>query len=159
MPGAEVKDSLIGSRSTVYVPAVFRLEPDQAILIEWDVPVSAYWSFQLGDVWSRPLDYLHHQTDLNLNRATVDADGKVRVVVSLSDPGYANWLDPCGRREGTIVMRNYRSPADTTVPDLRVVPLAELANLLPADTARCTPEQRADALARRRKEAALLAAQ
>ncbi len=159
MPGAEVKDSLIGSRSTVYVPAAFRIEPDEALLIEWDVPVSAYWSFQVGDVWSRPLDYLNHQTDLNMNRASVDADGKVRIVVSLSDPGVPNWLDTCGRREGTVVMRNYRSPADTTVPDLRVVKTVDLPNLLPADHPRCTPEQRAAAIERRRTEAARLVAQ
>ena len=159
MPGAEVKDSLIGSRSTVYVPAAFRIEPDEAIVITWDVPQSAYWSFQLGDVWSRPLDYLNHQTDLNMNRAVPDADGKVRVVVSLDDPGVPNWLDPCGRREGTIVMRNYRAAGDTTVPDLRVVKAADVRGLLHPDTPACSAKQRAQALARRRTDAAALVAQ
>jgi hypothetical protein len=159
MPGAEVKDSLIGSRSTVYVPAVFQIGADEAVVVEWDVPESAYWSFQVGDIWSRPLDYLHHQTDLNMERATIDPDGKVRIVVALTDPGVPNWIDPCGRTEGTLVMRNYRAATDTTVPDLRVVPLADLASALHPETARCTPEQRTEALARRRRGAARLVAQ
>lgn len=159
MPGTEVKDSLIGSRSVVYVPAVFKLAAGEAAVVEWDVPDSAYWSFQLADVWSRPLDYLHHQTDLNLNRAAIDPDGKVRIVVSLTDPGVANWLDPCGRTEGTLVMRNYRSAAATTVPELRVVQLADLAKHLHPDTPAFTAEQRSEALARRRVGAAALQAQ
>jgi hypothetical protein len=159
MPGAEVKDSLIGSRSTVYVPAVFQIGADEAVVVEWNVPESAYWSFQVGDIWSRPLDYLHHQTDLNMERAVVDPDGKVRIVLALTDPGVPNWLDPCGRTEGTLVMRNYRAVADTTAPDLRVVPLADLPAALHPETPRCSPEQRAEALARRRRGAARLVAQ
>jgi hypothetical protein len=159
MPGAEVKDSLIGSRSTVYVPAVFQIGADEAVVVEWNVPASAYWSFQVGDIWSRPLDYLHHQTDLNMERAVVDPDGKVRIVLALTDPGVPNWLDPCGRTEGTLVMRNYRAVADTTAPDLRVVPLADLPAALHPETPRCSPEQRAEALARRRRGAARLVAQ
>lgn len=56
MPGADVAASLIGSRSTTYVPGVYEIAPGEALIVEWKVPDSSYWSFQLGDMWSRPLD-------------------------------------------------------------------------------------------------------
>jgi hypothetical protein len=150
MPGAEVATSLVGSPSTTYVPAVFSIAEDEALVAEWDPPTSAYWSFQVGDVWSRPLDVTHHQTDLNMVRAAIDPDGRVRVVLCLTDPGYANWLDPCGHRTGTLVVRNYRARDDTVPPTLRVVPLADLAAALPEGAARRTPEERRRDLEHRR---------
>jgi hypothetical protein len=150
MPGAEVATELIGSRSTTYCPGVFEIAADEALVVEWDVPDSAYWGFQLGDVWSRPLDFIHHQTDLNMQRATIDSDGKLRAVVCLDDPGIPNWLDPCGNLEGTLVTRNYRCVSETVPPRLTKVKLSELPDFLPAETARVTPEERAKALAYRR---------
>jgi hypothetical protein len=150
MPGQEVATSLVGSPSTTYVPAVFQIAEDEAVLVEWDPPKSAYWSFQVGDVWSRSLDFTHRQTDLNMVRAAVDPDGRVRVVLCLTDPGYANWLDPCGHRTGTLVVRNYRAPDDTVAPTMRVVRLADLPAQLPAGAARRTDEERRRDLAHRR---------
>ncbi len=150
MPGAEVADDLIGSRSTTYVPGVFRLAPEQALVIDWEPPTSAYWSVQLGDVWSRPLDYLHHQTDLNDTRAGLDADGRFRAVISVADPGVPNWLDPCGNTEGTMVVRDYRAQNVTQRPDITVVPLAELRSVISADTPIVTLDDRRAALERRR---------
>lgn len=150
MPGADVATSLIGSRSTTYCPAVFEIKADEAVIVEWDAPDSAYWSFQVGGVWSQPLDFIHHQTDVNMQRATIDADGKVRVVLSLEDPGVTNWLDPCGNLEGTLVTRNYRCVSETVPPEITVVKVSELKDKLPADTTRITPEERAKSLAYRR---------
>jgi hypothetical protein len=150
MPGADVATSLIGSRSTTYCSAVFDIAADEALIIEWDPPEAAYWGFQVGDVWSRPLDFIHHQTDLNMERATIDADGKVRAVLCLEDPGIPNWLDPVGNLEGTLVARNYRAVSDTVPPVLTVVKAADLHDLLPSDTPRITPEERAKGLAHRR---------
>ncbi len=150
MPGAEVADDLIGSRSTTYVPGVFRIAPDEALVIDWEPPRSAYWSVQLGDVWSRPLDYLHHQTDVNDARAVLDADGRFRAVISVADPGVPNWLDPCGNTEGTMVVRDYRAQNVTQRPNLTLVPRAELRSVLPADTPGITPDARRATLERRR---------
>jgi hypothetical protein len=149
-PGADVATSLIGSRSTTYCSAVFDIAADDALIVEWDPPKAAYWGFQVGDVWSRPLDFIHHQTDLNMERATIDADGKVRAVLCLEDPGIPNWLDPCGKRQGTLVARNYRAVEATVPPVLTVVKFADLHDRLPSDTPRITPGERAQALAHRR---------
>ncbi|MGX4688083.1 DUF1214 domain-containing protein [Streptomyces sp. JNUCC 63] len=150
MPGADVATSLIGSRSTTYVPGVYEIAPDEALIVEWEVPDSSYWSFQLGDVWSRPLDYINRQVDLNMTRAALDSDGKVRAVIALEDPGLANWLDPQGNTEGTIVTRNYRSKHATKPPVMKRVKVAELMDHLPKDTMVVTPEDRRKALEYRR---------
>ncbi|HEX5806481.1 MAG TPA: DUF1214 domain-containing protein [Macromonas sp.] len=149
LPGTTT--SQVGSPSNNTAMAIFSLQPDEALILELDeVPSGDYWSFQLGDVWSRSLDHSNRMCTLNDREVSVDADGKVRVVVSLQDPGLQNWMDPCGRVEGTVVFRNYRSSA-APVPASRLVKFADLARELPADTRRVTPAERQQAMALRRQ--------
>jgi len=147
LPGTAV--SQVGSPTSNYAMAVFELQADEALLIEMDqVPDGAYWSFQLGDVWSRSLDFSSRQSSLNCLEALPDNDGRLRIVLSQRDPGIANWLDPCGRVEGTIAFRNYRA-LTAPVPASRKVRFADLDALLPKDTRRVTPAERKRAMARR----------
>lgn len=149
LPGTTT--SQVGSPTSNYAMAVFELASDEALLIELDrQPDGVYWSFQLGDVWSRSLNFSSRHSSLNNREVVVDADGAVRVVVAHRDPGVHNWLDPCGREEGTVVFRNYRA-SGAPVPVSRVVKLAELGALLPADTQRISPAERQAALERRRR--------
>jgi hypothetical protein len=131
--------------------AIFELAQDEALLMELDeVPNGAYWSFQLGDVWSRSLDFANRMSSLNDREIHVDDDGKVRVVVARQDPGIANWLDACGRVEGTVVFRNYRSTS-APVPASRLVKLTELNTMLPRTTRRVSPEERRRIIQQRRR--------
>lgn len=149
LPGTAT--SQVGSPTSNYAMAVFELAADEALLIELDrEPDGVYWSFQLGDVWSRSLNFSSRHSSLNNRETAVDADGAVRVVVSQHDPGVHNWLDPCGRVEGTVVFRNYRA-LGAPVPASRVVKLAELDALLPEDTRRVTLAERGAALEYRRR--------
>jgi hypothetical protein len=142
--------SQVGSPSNNTAMAIFELRQDEALIVELDeVPNGAYWSFQLGDVWSRSLDFMNRQSTLNDREIVVDADGRIRCVISSKDPGIANWLDPCGRIEGTVVFRNYRA-SSAPVPASSKVKFAELNSLLPAGTAHVTPAQRTAAMVRRR---------
>jgi hypothetical protein len=150
MPGTEIDTELAGSPSSDYANAVFDIEPGQALIVEVDVPEeSAFWSVQLYDVWLKPLDFVHHQTHLNMHRMHVDADGKARAIVCQVDPGVPNWLDTAGVDEGLVVFRNYRARSRLE-PALRVVDLAELRDHLPVDTPVVTPDQRALDLDHRR---------
>lgn len=149
-PGEQL-GNYAGSASCNYAFMAYELQPDEAIIVEMEPPAaSAYWSFQLVDVWNKSLDFMHRQTDINMKRATIDADGRMRAVICFEDPGIANWLDPMGRAQGICALRNYRSATFTT-PSARVVKFAELMQHLPSDTRRVTPEQRRDAIAARRK--------
>jgi len=147
----ETIPEIAGNPVTYYGWGVLRIGPDDAVIVEQEMPESAYWSFQLGDVWSRPVDPVHHQSDVNRGRVVVDADGWARAVVSRRDPGVPNWLDPAGRSEVVIVTRNYRETSKVAPPVARVVPFAELRDHLPAGTPTVTAEQRARDLAYRRR--------
>lgn len=140
-----------GSATCNYAFLVYELEPDEALIIEMDVPKnSAFWSFQLFDVWSKSLDFMHAQTDINMQRAAIDADGRVRAVISLVDPGVSNWLDSSGQTQGFCVMRNYL--ADTLPePGLKRIKLKDLRDHLPLATSVMDLEQRQAALQYRRR--------
>jgi hypothetical protein len=143
--------SQVGSPSSNYAMAVFELQEDEALIIEMDQrPDGAYWSFQLGDVWSRSLNFATRQSTLNDAEAVADGDGRLRIVVSHKDPGIANWLDCCGRVEGTVVFRNYRAKT-APVPASRRVKFAELAASLPGDSRRITPAERKRVLQHRHR--------
>jgi len=80
----------------------------------------------------------------------VDADGVFRAVVAHLDPGVANWLDPVGHREGSMIYRWNMADA-TPVPKVRRVALSDLAAALPADTPRIDAATRACTIEVRRE--------
>jgi hypothetical protein len=80
---------------------------------------------------------------------TFDRDGKARIVISAEDPGTANWLDTVGNPKGVALMRWYFTDSYPT-PAARLVSVADLRALLPADTAWVTPEERRRAVDERR---------
>jgi len=143
--------STVGSPSSNYAMAIYDLAEDEALIVELDqLPDGAYWSFQLGDVWSRSLNYMYRQTSISGHHAAVDGDGGFRAVVAHRDPGVKNWLDTTGRRQGTVVFRNYRATR-APVPNSRKVKLADVRDHLPPDTAPFSPEERAAALKARHR--------
>ncbi|MCY4426814.1 MAG: DUF1214 domain-containing protein [Halieaceae bacterium] len=150
--GAELVD-LLGSASPSYGLGVFELARDEALIIESDVPDSAYWSYQLGDIWSKSLDFTHKQTDINTDHAAIDSDGKFRAVVAQRDPGVANWLDPVGRTEFIVVFRNYREIGEERIsaPTIKRVKFSEIRDHLPTDTTEISTEERANKLEKRRR--------
>lgn len=137
-PGALVKQT--------YWPACFRFEPDEALVIETEVPEKApYWNIQLNDPYFNALEYVYRQSSTNGHYATLGADGKFRAVIALEDPGVPNWLDPAGYTEGGIYGRWYDCDSEP-VPSLTRVKLADLRRYLPADTPVVTPQARAEEL-------------
>jgi hypothetical protein len=146
VPGKTIATDFIGSPSTDYFFGVFEIAADEALIIECEKPQAGYWSMQVMDVWCKPYDFVHRQTDVNMSRIFIDRDGRCRYVVSVTDPGFANWLDPAGRREGIITGRNYHSKSVPASPTTKRVELADLRKHLPADTSYVTPQQRSAAL-------------
>ena len=140
-PGALVKQT--------YWPACFQLEPDEALIIETDIPQHApYWNIQLNDPYFNAIEYVYRLSSTNGAMAKLSSAGKYRGVIALTDPGVPNWLDPAGYTEGGIYGRWYECDSEP-VPTIKRVKLTELRDHLPADTPVVTPEQRADELARR----------
>lgn len=131
-----------------YICACWNLAPDEALLIECEVPAARYWSLQLMSPFWDTLDFTHHQSGLNGHQAGLDADGRLRFVIAHSDPGIANWLDPVGLTQGQCLFRWYDGDA-LELPEVRVVKLADLSAQLPAETPRLTSDERSASLAAR----------
>jgi hypothetical protein len=87
------------------------------------------------------MDYLYRPVSYTPSRATVDGDGKVRFILSHDDPGYHNWLDTQGFERGNLSYRNLLSDQSTRF-GTRLVKRSSLAEALPADTVKVSPEQR-----------------
>jgi hypothetical protein len=131
-----------------YGKSSFDLGPDEAMVMEFKPPECQYWGFQLmNDLWET-LAFDMHQSSLNGHQAQLDPDGVMRAVISVTDPGVPNWLDPVGNSKGLICARVLRPK---TVPEvsLRKVKLAELREHLHPDTPHVSPEQRSESLRRR----------
>jgi hypothetical protein len=112
----------------------YDLTDDQAIVITVPRGDAPYLGFQLGTVWYTSLDYIDHQTSLNGAQAQVDPDGMVRIVVAEQDPGVANWVERLGHDRGYLQFRWQRLSRELTEddgPTMQVVPMAEVASLLP----------------------------
>ncbi|MDY0005934.1 MAG: hypothetical protein RBS22_03850, partial [Spongiibacteraceae bacterium] len=139
--------------SALYLPTVYEIGSDEALIIELTIGDARYWSAQLGDVWLQATDWIYRQSSLNGHYARPDNDGKIRLVLSAEDPGVANWLDVGPHLKGVVVVRAYFVKAFAP-PATRRVPLSELHRHLPEDTVTVTAEARAHAL-RERSRAAL----
>lgn len=138
MQGALVKQT--------YWPANFQFDPDEALIIETEIPSRApYWNIQLNDPLFNALDYVYRLSSTNGAMARLSSDGKFRGVISLEDPGVPNWLDPAGYTEGGIYGRWYDCDSEPT-PTIKRVKLSTLRDHLPQDTPVVTPEERAEEL-------------
>lgn len=146
-PGA--RTDLGGAEENVTVWGSWELGEDQALVVELEPPEALYWSIALGNHWWESIDYVNHQSSLNGHQARLDADGTFRAVVAREDPGVANWLDTAGQHQGPMIMRYVRAAA-APVPKTTLVPMRDLSDALPPDTARCDPETRARTVAARR---------
>jgi len=127
----------------------WKLGSDDALIIEVTPPIGLYWSLSIGNVWWETIDYAEHITSLNGHQAVVDGDGVFRAVIAHRDPGVANWIDTAGHTEGPMILRCVRTES-APVPTTSVVRFDELDAVLPPDTERVTPEQRAHTIANRR---------
>lgn len=136
-----------------WISMLYDIKPDEALILEVPFVQARYWGFQLGSIWGQTTDYSYHQSSINMEQVKVDADGKVRAVLSLQDPGVPNWLDPAGLSIGTALFRIYKSES-YAIPVVTKVKLATLRDHLPKETSTVTPEQRQHEL-RDRQRAAL----
>jgi hypothetical protein len=127
-------------RGRVAAHMVWRLAPDEALIVEMDAH-DGFWVFGMGGVFGSSMDFLHRPVSYTPARTAVDADGVVRLVLSHDDPLVHNWLDTQGFSDGNLTYRNLAS-RHAAVFRTRLVPRAGLLDALPPGTAMVTPEQR-----------------
>lgn len=95
----------------------WRLEQQEALLIEFLPPKCEYWIFQLCNLWQENLDnYEDGQGYINNFSARYEPDGRVRIVIADRDPGIGgNWIDPYGHSFGTMSLRLIKTTQPPTV--------------------------------------------
>ncbi len=131
----------------------WNLEPDQALVIESDLPLAPYWSFQLYPMgWFELADPVERITSLNNRQLHISSDDKVRVVLSHRDCGAANWLDVGGRQIGLCTLRWFWPTGESAPePKATLVQLDEVWNHLPAETPKVSEDERFEVLGKRRR--------
>ena len=138
-----------GARDILYGGGWWQLGPDEALIVECQVPEAQYWSIQLYSfAWFESLDVAHRQNSLSGHQIDADGDGCFRVVIAHEDPGVRNWLDTEGRPDGVV---SYRWVWSRTAPTPRttVVPFASVRAHLPAGVRVATRDERRIERARR----------
>ncbi len=122
----------------------WELAPDEALIIEFDAHAGLWTLTNMGAFFTS-MDYLYRPVSYTPSRASVDGDGKVRLILAHRDPGYHNWMDTQGFERGNVTYRHMLEgepvPLSTTV-----VKHADLANALPPDTATVTEAERTTAM-------------
>ena len=119
----------------------WRLEPDEALIVEFDHDETFWMLTNMGAFWNS-MDYVYRPVSYTPSRTSVDGDGRVRLVMTHGDPGYANWIDTQSFAEGYLTYRNIDR---RTAPPIatQVIAAADLAAHLPAESRRVSPDERA----------------
>ena len=131
----------------------WQLAEDELLLISVPPSAAPYQGIQLGNNWFVSLDYESHTASLTADQAYLSSDGLYHFVVSLSDPGVQNWLDPESHRSGLILMRWQGLPEPLAQqPRAEKLSWRQLRERLPADVFGFDAEARASQLAARREQ-------
>jgi hypothetical protein len=118
----------------------WRFETDEALILEFDA-YDGFWNITSEAMFGNSMDYLYRHVSYSPSRTAVDADGKIRLVLSAQDPAYANWIDNQGYTAGVLTFRNVQA---ARAPELRtkVVKFADLAAHMRPDAKRSSPADR-----------------
>jgi hypothetical protein len=122
---AEMSYKAGGDPNICYFHGFWNLQPDQALIIETEIPECVYWNFQINNYWMESLDYRYFQISVNKQNARYNADGSVMLVVAAQDPGRGNYIDTAGHTNGTMLLR-WVTASHHPQPRCRVVSLASL---------------------------------
>ncbi|GAB5015430.1 hypothetical protein MAHJHV65_20000 [Mycobacterium avium subsp. hominissuis] len=104
----------LGSENTtpdnLYMIGTFRLEPDQALILDIDPPDTRYWSITLENIWHECIEPRQRHSSVTNLGVTPAADGRVRIAISEHDLRQGHWLDTGGRHRGFVVLRWLDNP-------------------------------------------------
>ncbi len=129
-----------GKRGRTAANMYWELGPDEALIVEFDAHEGLWMITNMGAYFTS-MDFLYRPVSYTPSRASIDDDGKVRLILAHHDPGFRNWIDTQGFERGNLTYRHMLAgqPAALTT---RLVRHAELAHALPPETARVTSAER-----------------
>jgi hypothetical protein len=94
----------------LYMIGTFRLEPDEALVLDIEPPDTRFWNVTLENIWHECLEPRRRHSSVTNRGVEPDADGHVRIAISARDLGVGHWLDTGGRHRGFIVLRWLDNP-------------------------------------------------
>jgi hypothetical protein len=137
----EDRSSYGASLENKYYYGSWDLGPDEALVLEMKPVKAAYWSFTASNFWCQALSPTDFPEEVNNFDAVTDPDGKIRILITHSDPGYANWISTGGLKVGTITGRfNYQKEEEKVT--CKKVKLSDLETVMAANSVKITPEER-----------------
>ena len=125
----------------------FDVRPGQALVLRVDPGEAAYTGVPITNLFGTTNANLARSASVNAAHADRAEDGSFTAVLSLEDPGVANWLDPDGFERGFLFLRwagldPEKPPARAPGLETRLIDLADLEAHLPAGTLRIAPDER-----------------
>ena len=106
----EKKSTAAGGDPNIdYYHSYWKLSKDEVLVIDFTPPDCEFWNFQLNNHWMESLDYRYFKIHVNNHTAVYKSDGSVRLIVAHQDPGYSNWINTVGHKEGTMLLRWVRA--------------------------------------------------
>jgi hypothetical protein len=127
-PGQWRSETGYGNLHAWYAAAPFVLMPDQALLIEGEMPQCRFANIVLWNRYMQTFDYTRRQVSLNRTQMHLDKGGSYRLVLAHRDPGVPNWLDTEGRTSGIMYWRFLLPTTAIAAPRATVVEFDEIAN-------------------------------
>ncbi len=117
----------------------FAVRPGQALILDVDPGDARYVGIPITNLYGTTNDNLTRDASLNDRQAERGPDGRFTCVLSLEDPGVANWLDPDGFERGFLFVRwagldPEKPPLRAPAIETRLIDLAELRDHLPSGT-------------------------
>jgi hypothetical protein len=141
-------------RGQIYIMGHFALpDNDSAIVLDVDMGGANYFIAPITNIWGTSNEIVSRNGSLNKHQAIANGDGTYTFVVSLSDPGVHNWLDPTDMSEGILTLRwaefEGGEPGASFGVKSRLVSLEGLQQSLPAGCDTISQQQREQQLAKR----------
>jgi hypothetical protein len=127
------------------------LLPDEALVLEMKPVEAAYWSFTASNFWCQALSPTDFPEEVNNYDAVTDPDGKIRILITHDDPGYANWISTGSLKVDTITGRfNYQKEEEKVT--CKKVKLSDLETVMALNSVKVTPAEREKQLRKTRME-------
>lgn len=140
-----------GSLENKYYYGSWDLEPDEALVLEMKPVEAAYWSFTASNFWCQSISPTDIPKEINNIDAVTDPDGKIRILITHNDPGYANWISTGGLKVGTITGRfNYQKEEEKVT--CKKVKLSDLETVMAENSVKVTSAEREENLRNTRME-------
>lgn len=150
---ALVRPLEFGVKGAIIATGRFDIGEDEALVVTVAPEDAQYVGFQVLDPWFRSIPYWNRISSLSDRQAKRNADGSLTYIIAAKDPGYHNWIDTGGLKEGLILSRieNFTATPDVNkvVREAKIVKLENLAAALPKDAAKISRAERAQQIEQR----------